>query len=102
MFEQAVMLSILRLGDEAYGRAILGDVEARLGRSVTFGAVQATLARLEQKALLTSHLGSGTEVRAGRPRRFYQLAPSGRRALEEARVAVTILWRGVGRKRVFA
>jgi hypothetical protein len=29
-FEQAVLLSLVRLGDEAYGRAIMKDVEARL------------------------------------------------------------------------
>lgn len=31
-FEQAVLLAILRLGDGAYGRAILKEVQTRLGR----------------------------------------------------------------------
>jgi hypothetical protein len=39
-------------------------------------------------------LGSGTEVRAGRPRRFYTLEPAGRRALNQARATVDKLWRG--------
>ena len=102
IFEQAVMLSIIRLDDGAYGRAILADVEARLGRAVSFGAVQATLSRLEQKEFVTSHLGPGTEVRAGRPRRYYRLSLAGRRALKEARVAVTTLWRGFRPQQVFA
>ena len=29
-FEQAVLLAILRLGEDAYGRAILKEVQARL------------------------------------------------------------------------
>jgi PadR family transcriptional regulator, regulatory protein PadR len=93
-FEQAVMLAVLRLGTDAYGRAILVEVQARLERDVAAGAVHATLVRLERKELLSSHLGSGTEVRAGRPRRYYRLEPAGVRALNAARAAVTTLWRG--------
>ena len=93
-FEQAVLLAVLRLHEGAYGRAILKDVQARLDRHVAAGAVHATLVRLERKGLLKSSLGPGTEVRAGRPRRFYTLQPSGRRALNDARAAVNTLWRG--------
>jgi hypothetical protein len=50
-FEQAVMLTVLRLGDGAYGRAILKAVQ--------------------RNGLLSSWLGMGTPVRAGRARRFY-------------------------------
>src|ERR1700757_4285836 len=45
-FEQAVLLSIIRLDDGAYGRAILNEVAARLERDIAAGAVQATLERL--------------------------------------------------------
>ena len=94
-FEQAVLLSIVRLADEAYGRAILKEVQARLERDVAAGAVHATLERLEQKRLVASRLGSGTPVRSGRARRFYRLQPSGLRALNDARAAVNALWRGL-------
>ena len=94
VFEQAVLLAVLRLRGEAYGRAILGDVQERLGRDVAAGAVHATLSRLERKGLLSSRLGEGTVVRAGRPRRYYRLQIPGRRALNEARAAANHLWRG--------
>jgi DNA-binding PadR family transcriptional regulator len=94
-FEQAVMLAIVRLGDEAYGRAIRQEVQRRLERDVAVGAVHATLERLERKALITSSLGSGTPIRAGRPRRFYRLKPAGVRALNDARAAVNALWAGL-------
>jgi DNA-binding PadR family transcriptional regulator len=93
-FEQAVLLAVLRLGNEAYGRAISREVQIRLERQIASGAVHATLVRLERKGLLTSHLGPGTVVRAGRPRRYYTLDPAGHRALEAARTAVDTLWRG--------
>jgi PadR family transcriptional regulator PadR len=98
-FEQAVLLALVRpstpLGREAYGRAILKEVQVRLGRDVAAGAVYATLDRLEQKGLILSRLGPGTVARAGRPRRYYAVEPAGVRALNDAKAAAERLWNGV-------
>ena len=94
-FEQAVLLALVRLGDGAYGRAVFKEVQDRLNREIAAGAVHATLERLEAKRLVTSRLGSGTEIRGGRPRRYYRLSPAGIRALNGAREAVEGLWRGI-------
>src|SRR5206468_151394 len=94
-FEQAVLLAVVRLGDEAYGRAILKEVQARLERDVAAGAAHATLERLERKGLISSRLGPGTPVRSGRARRFYRMQPAGVRALNEARATVDSLWHGL-------
>jgi DNA-binding PadR family transcriptional regulator len=94
-FEQSVLLALVRLGDGAYGRAIFKEVQDRLEREVAAGAVHATLERLQGKGLVTSRLGPGTEIRAGRPRRYYRLSPAGIRALNEARETVDALWRGL-------
>jgi PadR family transcriptional regulator, regulatory protein PadR len=94
-FEQAVLLAVVRLGEDAYGRAILKEVQTRLDRDVAAGAVHATLDRLEKKGLVRSRLGPGTPIRAGRRRRFYRVRPVGLRALNDTRVAVENLWRGL-------
>lgn len=94
-FEQAVLLAIVRLRDEAYGRAILKEVQARLERNVAAGAVHATLERLERKKLVASRLGSGTPIRAGRARRYYRLQPAALKALNDAREAVDTIWHGL-------
>ena len=94
-FEQAVLIAVMRLQADAYGRAILKEVQARLDRDVAPGAVHATLARLEQKKLLSSKLGPGTPVRAGRARRYYRVLPSGLRALNAARAVVDSIWSGL-------
>jgi PadR family transcriptional regulator PadR len=98
-FEQAVLLSLIKplteIGKEAYGRAILKEVQHRLGRDVAAGAVYSTLDRLEQKGLITSELDAGTVVRAGRPRRCYSIQPAGVRALNDARAAVERLYAGI-------
>jgi DNA-binding PadR family transcriptional regulator len=98
-FEQAVLLALLHpktaLGRKAYGRAVLKEVQLRLDREVSAGAVYSTLDRLEQKKLISSELKEGDDVRAGLPRRYYRIEPEGIRALNVAKAAVDRVWRGV-------
>jgi len=97
--EQAVLLALVRprteLGKEAYGRAILKEVQHRLNREVMAGAVYATLDRLEAKGLVSSRLGPGTPVRGGRPKRHYAIEPEGIHALNHAKAAIDRLWAGL-------
>jgi PadR family transcriptional regulator PadR len=94
-FEQAVLLSIFRLGRDAYGRAILKEVHARLRREIAAGAVYATLDRLESKGMATSRLAAGTPQRGGRARRYYALTHAGVRALNESKAATESIWHGL-------
>jgi DNA-binding PadR family transcriptional regulator len=96
-FEQAVLLAVIRLGRQAYGRAVLKEVQARLEREVAAGAVHATLDRLERKGFVSSRLGTGTPIRDGRARRYYAVEAAGVRALNDARTAMQNLWRGFDR-----
>jgi len=94
-FEQAVLLAIVRLRDDAYGRGIMREVQERLERDVAAGAIHATLERLEEKGFIRSKLSMGTPIRDGRARRFYRITPSGVEALNDARAAVQNLWQGI-------
>ena len=93
-FEQAVLLAVVTLGEEAYGRAILRGVQIALNREVAAGAVYATLDRVEQKGLIRSYLEEGTPVRGGRSRRYYRLSAAGVRALNESKTALEQMWQG--------
>src|SRR5213594_4417162 len=94
-FEQAVLLALIRLGSDAYGRAILNTVQQRLNRDVSAGAVYATLERLETKGLVSSRLAPGTAIRGGRARRYFIPTGAGLRALKDAKLATDNLWRGL-------
>jgi DNA-binding PadR family transcriptional regulator len=88
-FEQLVLLALLRLGPDAYGMTVRREIEARTGRAVALGAVYATLDRLERKGLVSSRDGGGAPPeRAGRARRYFEVEPGGRRALEQALASV--------------
>jgi DNA-binding PadR family transcriptional regulator len=94
-FEQAVLVALIRLGKDAYGRAILNEVQERLARDVSAGAVYATLDRLEAKGLASSKLAPGTAIRGGRARRYFTPTGAGVRALNDAKSATDMLWRGL-------
>ena len=83
-FEQAVLLAILQLGNDAYGMEIRTFIEERTARDVSIGAVYTTLERLCRKGYLTSRVGDPTAERGGRAKKFYSVERRGREALAEA------------------
>ena len=80
-FEQLILFTVLRLGDEAYGVAIRDVLEEKTGRAVSSGAIYTALSRLEERALVSSRIGDPTPGRAGRPPKYYRVEPEGARLL---------------------
>ena len=93
-FEQVVLLAVARLGGDAYGMRIRQEIDDRTGRSVTIGAVYATLDRLQSKGLVSVRDEPG-----GRARRFFDLEPAGVEALEAARKLQARMWAGLRLRR---
>jgi PadR family transcriptional regulator PadR len=96
--EQLVMFAVMRLEDEAYGAMIRQELKDRAERDVSPGAIFTTLERLEARGLVTSRYGDPTPERGGRPKRFYELTPDGRRALARALATVKRMARGLAPK----
>jgi DNA-binding PadR family transcriptional regulator len=94
-FEQAVMLAIWRLGEDAYGVTIRRDIEARMGRSVAVGALYTALDRLERKGLIRSTTSEPLPQRGGRSRRQVAVTAAGVAALKRAHEAMQRLWSGL-------
>ena len=94
-FEELVLLSVARLR-EAYGMPIRREIESRVGRAVTIGAVYSALDRLAKKGYVglrdTSDAG---EERRGRGRRYFRLEPAGATALSRAHELRQRAWEGI-------
>jgi DNA-binding PadR family transcriptional regulator len=86
-FEKAVLLALIRLGDNAYGVTIREELTTRLARHVAIGAVYTTLGRLEEKGFVSSTLGNPTPERGGRAKRFFRLEAGGAEALRSSLAA---------------
>jgi PadR family transcriptional regulator, regulatory protein PadR len=94
-FEEIVMLTVAVLYKDAYGVSIKNDIERRLNRSVSVGALQTALRRLEDKGFLKSHEGESTQERAGRPRRYFLVTALGKRAMEYTMDTRRKLWQAI-------
>ena len=82
-FEEIVLLTVGILHGKAYGVTIKDEIEERLGREVSVGALQTTLRRLEKKGFVTSEMGGASKERGGRRKRFFTLTKAGRAVLDE-------------------
>jgi PadR family transcriptional regulator, regulatory protein PadR len=96
-FEEVVMLTVGVLYDEAYGVSIKKEIETRLSRKVSVGALQSALKRLEKKGYLRSREGEATQERAGRPKRYFIITAYGKQAVEYIRSTRNALWEAIPR-----
>jgi len=94
-FEHMVLAAILRLGESAYGTAIIKEIERETGRQVPSGSLSVTLDRLENKGHLKSTMGNADPNRGGRPKRFVTVTDTGLSAVRESRAAMLNLWAGL-------
>ena len=63
----------------------LGDaIEDATGRSVSVGALYTTLARLEEKGLISSWMGEATAERGGRAKKSFKIEAPAKLALTQA------------------
>ena len=94
-FEEIVLLTVAILHGEAYGVAIIDEMESRLNRSVSIGSLQTVLRRLEDKGYLSSEFGEATSVRGGKRKRFFSVTTAGKKVLREAKEQRMNLWNAI-------
>ncbi|MCE7991667.1 MAG: PadR family transcriptional regulator [Roseivirga sp.] len=91
-FEEVVLLTVGILHGNAYGVTIRKEIEERLGRTVSVGALQITLRRMEEKGYLKSNHGEKTEKRGGRPKLYFTITPYGKKTIAHTRETRNSLW----------
>jgi PadR family transcriptional regulator, regulatory protein PadR len=94
-FELMVLLTIIQLGDDAYGVPLSRELTIRRGREVSVGSVYAALDRLEVKGFVASHLGESTPERGGRAKRYFRVTGEGLRTAHETRSVLSKLWQAL-------
>ena len=91
-FEEIVLLTVGVLYDNAYGVAIKDELEKRLSRKVSVGALQSALRRMEKKGYLESKVGETEARRGGKPKRFFYITAFGKSALDYYKDVRLDLW----------
>jgi DNA-binding PadR family transcriptional regulator len=93
--EHLLLISILRLHDDAYGVSIARELQSQSGRRLSRGALYTSLERLEVKGLIRWRLETGGPERQGLPKRVYTLTPRGVAAVRASHRLLKAMWRGL-------
>ena len=93
--DEILLVSILSLGENAYGVTIIEEVYRRTGKKLSFGSIWVSLDILCKKGYIDKRLGDPTPQRGGRSKLYYTLRPEGIKALEEIAQFQKSLWDGV-------
>lgn len=93
-FEEIVLLTVAILNGEAYGVSIIEQIERRLDRHVSLGAIQTVLKRLEKK-MVWSVFGEATKIRGGKRKRYYTITAEGQKTLAQTKEQRISLWNAI-------
>ena len=93
--EEIILISIWRLGQNAYGLTIREEVGKATGKDWALGAIYPFLSRLHQGGYVTTVTGNATRERGGRHKILYRLTDTGREALAEVRQVYERTWDGI-------
>ena len=94
-FEEVVLLTVAILFENAYGITIKSEIENRLNRKVSVGAMRTALSRLEKKGFLRSEFGEAKAIRGGKRKRFFKVNRSGKEALDKVMESRKQLWEAI-------
>ena len=90
--EEMLMLTIWRLGDDAYGVTIRDEVMRVSKQYWSIGAIYDVLDRLTRKGYVDRFMGESMKERGGRRKRLYNITKTGYRALQELDQMHTLIW----------
>ena len=90
--EELMLLTIWKLGHEAYGVPIREHISKTTNKYWSIGAIYDILDRLTKKRLVSVTLGEPEKVRGGKSKRYYSVASQGFKALDEIRLLQKKSW----------
>jgi PadR family transcriptional regulator PadR len=81
--EEIILLSILKLEDDAYGVSIRRQIWKDTGDRWSFASIYTPLDKLGKKGFVKKTKGSPLPERGGKSKFFYRVTPEGKKALIE-------------------
>ena len=93
--DELMILSILKLGDEASLNMIRDHLNTNTDRKWSIGNVFVSLERLENLGYVHPKLGEPTGKRGGKAVKYYHVSKAGMHVLKETRKMQDGLWEGL-------
>ena len=93
--EEAILITIWRLKDDAYGVTINKQVSQSLKKKYSMGALYFALDQLLRKGHVNKTIKHFYHEKGGRSRTYYTLTEEGKKALWIVRTYQKSLWEGI-------
>ena len=93
--EEQILLTVWRLGVEAYGIAVYDHINRITGKNLAVGGIYYPLERLVKQGYLRAVQGEPTPVRGGKSKRYYRLTELGVGEMLKARKVHDSFWEGI-------
>ncbi len=93
--EEAILIAIWRLEDNAYGVTINKHVSRSSKKNYSMGALYFSLDQLLRKGYVSKTTKQFYHEKGGRSRTYYSLTEDGKRALQEVKAYQKSLWKGI-------
>ena len=93
--EEAILIAIWRLKDNAYGVTINKQVSKSSRKNYSMGALYFSLDQLLRKGHVNKTIKHFYQKKGGRSRTYYSLTEDGKKALWEVRAYQKSLWQGI-------
>ena len=93
--EEVILLTILKLDDEAYGVNIREQILKDSGDLWSFASIYSPLDKLHRKGFVRKEKGAPLPERGGKSKYYYRLNKEGTQALLKIRDAQEKFWSGI-------
>ena len=93
--EEVLLLTILKLEDNAYGVSIREQIKNDSGRYWSFASIYTPLEKLTKKRYVEKLKGEPSPERGGKSKYLYRVTSDGKKALLELKAAHEKFWEGV-------
>lgn len=93
--EEFILLTILKLRDQAYGVSIRRQIKEDTDETWSFASIYQPLDKLLRKGFVQKVKGEPTAERGGKSKFYYFLTPEGKQALLAVQERHDRLWRDV-------
>lgn len=93
--EETIMITILKIGDSAYGVSIREQIEKDTGEKWSFASIYTPLDKLKRKGLVRKMRGESLPVRGGKSKYYYHVTAEGKKMLKKAWEKQQKLWSNV-------
>ncbi|MBW1768210.1 MAG: PadR family transcriptional regulator [Deltaproteobacteria bacterium] len=93
--EEIILLTILKLKDNAYGVSIRQQIYQNMGDMWSFASIYRPLDSLVRKKFVRRIKGDPTAKRGGKSKFYYEVTPDGKRNLQKIKKAHEQVWSGI-------